>query len=201
MWKDSEHLIITPWPHCFYSMTWGFRCCILWKEKQFGVGIELGWYYGQSLWNPAVERHCREMNQNWVQRASEGGFCSHQGPVNSSWWGRVQESRDGAMGCAFLKGGAVFPEMSFSKPSKSPVETAPCSLLPMELLWCHSGAFSLGTAQKAVNSFFSPLFKNCRTCWCWENRVDSFCLLLNSYHHPFFFSAVWYSRQWNRASS
>lgn len=89
-------------PLCFYSMTWGFRCCTLWKEKQFGVSIEFGWYYGQSLWNPAVERHCREMNQNWVQRASAGGFCSHQSPVNISWSGRVQESRDGAMGCAFL---------------------------------------------------------------------------------------------------
>lgn len=53
-----------------------------------------------------------------------------------------EQFRDGGTGRAFLKGRTLFPEMNFSKLSNSSVETVPCFLLLMHLLWCHSGEFS-----------------------------------------------------------
>lgn len=106
--QGYERLIVTPWPLCFYSITWGFLRCTFWKKKQFGVSIDFGWPSGQNFWNPAMERHCSEMKQKCLKRATAEVVCSHQSPVNRSWSRTVQESRDGVTGCTFLKGRFFF---------------------------------------------------------------------------------------------
>lgn len=79
-------------------------------------------------------------------------------------------------------------------------QTVPCFMLPCAYYGVIVENFHWGLLKKLSIGFFSPFSSNFRTCWCWENRVNYFCLFDKFLPQPFF-RAVCYSRQRNRASS
>lgn len=86
-------------------------------------------------------------------RGVQEAFVSTRGQLISAGQGQCRGAGGLVQPC-LPQGRGCFPWDEFSKLSDSPVEAVPCSVLPMSLLWCYSGGFSLRVAQKAVNSFF-----------------------------------------------